>query len=86
MQILHIRPEPRGGIGNTIARFDVALSDDVRVFGLRITERAAGGYSVYSPNAHGMRVVTFSHDMVHEIARAALAALEELKPHDQRAA
>ncbi|RUW69277.1 MULTISPECIES: hypothetical protein [unclassified Mesorhizobium] len=86
MQILHIRPEPPGGIGNTIARFDVALSDDVRVFGLRITERAAGGYSVYSPNARGARVVTFSANLVNEIARAALAALQERKPHDQRAA
>lgn len=83
MRILSIRPEPPGGLGRTVARFDIALNDDLRLFGLRLTERAAGGHSVYSPNAHGARVATFSQDLVQEIACAALAALKELKPYDR---
>ncbi|WP_394891093.1 hypothetical protein ACG873_07155 [Mesorhizobium sp. AaZ16] len=83
MQILHIHPEPPGGSGRTVARFDLALTDECRLFDLRLTARSAGGYSVYSPNAHGTRVATFSPNLVKEIARAALAALKELSPHDR---
>ncbi|MBZ9904796.1 hypothetical protein LB557_02080 [Mesorhizobium sp. BR115XR7A] len=86
MQILRITREPPGGSGNTLARFDIALNDDIRLFGLRITERSAGGYSVYGPNAHGTRIVTFSYELVDQMARAALAALEEQKPNDKSAA
>ncbi|TGT55112.1 hypothetical protein [Mesorhizobium sp. M8A.F.Ca.ET.167.01.1.1] len=85
MQILRITPEPPGN-GNVIARFDIALNDDIRLFGLRITERTAGGYSIYGPNAHGGRTVTFSYNLVDQMARAALAALEEQKPHVKAAA
>lgn len=86
MQILRITREPPGGSGNTLARFDIALNDDIRLFGLRVTERTAGGYSVYGPNAHGTRTVTFSYELVDQMARAALAALQEQKPHDRIAA
>jgi hypothetical protein len=82
MQILSIRPEPPGS-GSTLARFDLALTEECRLFGLRLTARAAGGYAVYSPNAHGTRVATFSPNLVKDIARAALAALEELSPYDR---
>ncbi|TIT18557.1 MAG: hypothetical protein E5W70_28835 [Mesorhizobium sp.] len=84
MKILSIRPEPPG-LGNIIARFDVALTDELRLFGLRLTERTAGGYAVYAPNAMGRRCATFSPNLVEEISRAALAALKELRPHDRSA-
>jgi hypothetical protein len=82
LQILSIQPEPPG-CGNVVARFDVALTDELRLFGLRLTERSAGGYAVYAPNAMGRRCATFSPNLVEEIARAALAALKEQKPHDR---
>ncbi|RUX51428.1 hypothetical protein EOA33_06315 [Mesorhizobium sp. M4A.F.Ca.ET.050.02.1.1] len=85
MHIMDIRPEPPG-YGQTVARFDIALSDELRLFGLRLKQRSAGGFSVYAPNADGQRCVTFSPALVDEIARAALAALEERKPHDRTAA
>ncbi|RUU45005.1 hypothetical protein EOC93_08735 [Mesorhizobium sp. M6A.T.Ce.TU.002.03.1.1] len=84
MHILSIKPEPPG-CGNVIARFDVALTDELRLFGLRLTERTAGGYAVYAPNAMGRRCATFSEKLVHEIARAALAALKEPTPNDRNA-
>ncbi|TIV98317.1 MAG: hypothetical protein E5V85_11730 [Mesorhizobium sp.] len=80
MKILSCRPEPPG-CGQTVARFDIALSDELRLFGLRLKRRATGGYAVHSPNANGVRVVTFSPNLVDEISRAALAALDERKPN-----
>ncbi|CAH2409382.1 hypothetical protein [Mesorhizobium escarrei] len=85
MHILNIKPEPPG-IGNVIARFDVALTDELRLFGLRLTQRTAGGYAVYAPNAMGRRCATFSEKLVQEIASAAMAALMEPMPHDRSAA
>lgn len=85
LHIINIRPEPPG-CGQTVARFDIALTDELRLFGLRLKRRATGGYAVHSPNANGARVVTFSPNLVEEISRTALAALTERKPNDQRAA
>ncbi|RWO53699.1 hypothetical protein [Mesorhizobium sp.] len=84
MHILSIKPEPPG-LGGVIARFDIALSDELRLFGLRLTERAAGGHAVYAANTMGRRSATFSPNLVEQISRAALAALKELKPHDRNA-
>ena len=86
MRILRIAPEPPGGIGRTVARFDIELTPDVRLFGLRLTTRAAGGYSIYAPNAHGQRVATFSLKLVEQMTSAAIAALTERTPDAQRAA
>lgn len=82
MKILDIRPEPPGS-GRVIARFNVEISDDIRLFGLRLSERAAGGHAVYAPNAMGQRCATFSYPLVERIAAAALAALKEQMPHDR---
>jgi len=35
LKILSIKPEPPGS-GSVIARFDIELSDDLRLFGLRL--------------------------------------------------
>lgn len=81
MKILSIRPVPPGA-GGAVAHFDVEINDDIRLFGLRLSERAAGGHSVYSPNAMGRRCATFSYKLVDQIAAAALAALKEQMPND----
>ncbi|WJI79509.1 MULTISPECIES: hypothetical protein [unclassified Mesorhizobium] len=83
MKIIACRPEPPGGFGNAIARVDVEISEDLRVFNLKLSRRPDGGYAVFAPNAMGGRVVTFSQPLVAEIARAALAALTEPLPHDR---
>lgn len=81
MRIPHIRPEPPGS-GYILARFDIALSEECRVFGLRLVEKPGGRKAVYAPNSGGSRVVTFSPSLVLEIASAAQAAIEGLSPHD----
>jgi hypothetical protein len=53
------------------------------MFGLRLVARAAGGHSVYAPNAHGTRVATFSGPIIDQITSTALAALKELAPRDR---
>ena len=84
VKILSIRPAPPGA-GGAVAHFDVEISDDIRLFGLRLSRREAGGHSVYAPNAAGRRAATFSYALVDQIAAAALAAIEELKPHEHAA-
>jgi hypothetical protein len=85
VKILDARPEPPG-CGNVIARVDIALSDHVKVYNLKVSQRADGGYAVFAPNALGSRVVTFSRELVAEIASAAVAALMEPMPHVRTAA
>ncbi|QPC93529.1 hypothetical protein [Mesorhizobium sp. INR15] len=66
-----------------IARADIEISDDIKVFNLKISKRPDGNYAVFGPNALGGRVVTFSRTLVNEIAEAAVAALKEPMPHDR---
>lgn len=72
MEVLSIRPEHGGG--STVARFDVQLTPEVRMFGLRLV-RVAKGYRVYSPSAFGSNVATFAPALAEKLSRAALAAL-----------
>ncbi|WP_457660957.1 hypothetical protein [Sinorhizobium medicae] len=72
MEVLDIRPHHGGG--STIALFDVQLTPEVRMFGLRLV-KVARGYRVYSPSAHGCNVATFAPEFAEKLSRAALAAL-----------
>lgn len=85
MQILSIRPEPPGA-GSTVARFDLELSDQLRMFGLRLVRKPDGLRAIYAPNSGGARVVTFGATLVQEIANAAEAAIKGLSPHDHNPA
>ncbi|MER8743864.1 hypothetical protein NKH54_12340 [Mesorhizobium sp. M1004] len=82
MQILSIRPEPPGA-GSVVARFDLELSDQLRMFGLRLVKKPDGHRAIYAPNSGGVRVVTFGATLVQEIANAAEAAIRGLLPHDR---
>ncbi|MBB6299422.1 hypothetical protein [Rhizobium leucaenae] len=72
MQILSIRPEP--GAGNTIARFDLQLTPDVRMFGLKLV-KTPRGHRVYPPHSNVNNVATFAPAFAEKMIRAALAAL-----------
>lgn len=80
MRIINCRPEPPGS-GNVIARVDVEIDEHIRLFNLKVSQRPEGGYAVFSPNSMGCRSATFSRYLVKQIAIAAVAALEELKPN-----
>jgi hypothetical protein len=83
VKILDIRPAPPGS-GNTVARFDIALDDDLKLFNLKLSTAHNGGYRVYAPSAFGSSAATFSQPLVAEITRAAIAAMES-KPSDRNA-
>ncbi|NTF80541.1 hypothetical protein [Rhizobium rhizogenes] len=72
MKILSIRPEPGGG--NTLARFDIQLTPDVRMFGLKFV-KTPRGYRIYPPHSNVNNCATFSPAFAESMIRAALAAL-----------
>lgn len=74
MHIIAIRPEPPG-FGTTIARVDVQLTDQIRMFNLRLIE-GPRGRRVHAPIAMGANVATFAPSLAEEIVRAAGVALE----------
>ncbi|PAQ05224.1 hypothetical protein [Mesorhizobium temperatum] len=85
MKILSIRPEPPG-FGSTIARFDIALTDECRLYGLKLVEKPDGRRMTYGPQSGGLRVATFAPSLVEEISRAAGVALGGLNADDRNAA
>ncbi|TPL97318.1 hypothetical protein [Mesorhizobium sp. B2-3-10] len=73
MKILDIRPAPPG-VGRTIAHFDLQLTDECRLYGVRLISGDGGKYLSYAPNSHGTRVATFTRDLAEQITRAASEA------------
>lgn len=73
MHIMAIRPEPSGS-GSTLARFDVQLTPDVRLYNLRLIQ-GPRGRRVHAPHALGGNVATFSPILGEQLTRAASAAL-----------
>lgn len=76
MQILDLRPAPPGA-GRTVAHFDVQLTADCRLYGLRLIQSDDCRYLTYAPNSHGQRVATFTPALADTISRAASAAFRE---------
>lgn len=81
MEILAIRRESGG---NTIARFDVALGDHVRMFNLKLI-KGRSGLRVYAPSAYGSNVATFSTRLSDQMIAAVSAALGEESTNDSAA-
>lgn len=78
MRILNVEPvtHPGGGM-RTLALFDLELSSDTRLYGLRLMEAPDGRRIVYAPNANGgRRLATFSPELAAEISKAANAKFE----------
>ena len=76
MHILSIRPAPPG-TGRTVALFDIAVTDELRLYDVRLIETEDGRHLSYAPNSHGRRTATFAPNLANEISRAASAALRE---------
>ncbi|MDN2582368.1 hypothetical protein [Aquibium sp. ELW1220] len=76
MKILAIRPAPPG-TGRTVAHFDLQLTDDIRMFGMKLVQAEDGRFLTYAPSSHGARAATFSTPLNDTITRAACAAFRE---------
>ncbi|QJS27176.1 MULTISPECIES: hypothetical protein [Rhizobium] len=72
MHIISIRPETTGG--NTLARFDVQLTPDIRMFGMKLVATARG-HRVYPPHTSTHNCATFAPAFAESMICAALAAL-----------
>lgn len=82
MRILSIHPASPGTDGRAIAHFDVELTPDLRLCGLRLVE-SNGRFLTYAANNHGRPTATFSRHLATELSRAASAALcEGIAPND----
>ncbi|MET3991610.1 hypothetical protein ABID65_003250 [Bradyrhizobium sp. S3.9.2] len=65
---------------------NVALSDDIAAFNVKITlDKVPGRYRAHAPNSAGGRVVTFSANLAHEIAEAAIQYLEGASANERTA-
>jgi hypothetical protein len=62
---------------NVICYANVALSDDIAAFNVKITaDKMPGRYRAHAPNSAGARVITFSPQMAQDIAEAAIKYVE----------
>lgn len=71
MRILSIRREAGSG---TLARFDVEISPELRMYNMVLRSADGGKFRSYPPNAHGKHVATFHPALAEQITQAAVAA------------
>ncbi|PRH85352.1 hypothetical protein C5L14_23210 [Labrys okinawensis] len=72
MHILNIRPSYEPGV---VARFDIEITEHLRLFGLMLTRNQDGKMRTYAPNACGRKAATFHPVLATRITDAAVAAL-----------
>lgn len=70
MKIISIRPAPPGE-GKTLARFDIELTPELRMYDLRLVQTESGRRLTYSQNAAGRRTATFVGTLADEITTLA---------------
>ncbi|WP_130229041.1 hypothetical protein [Bradyrhizobium sp. Leo121] len=74
MKILDIRPSPPGE-RKTLARFDLELTPELRMYDLRLVQTESGRRLTYSQNAGGKRTATFVGTLADEVTQLASNAL-----------
>jgi hypothetical protein len=83
MEVLNIEPVANSGDGGmrVIAFFDLQLSDDVRMYGLRLLEAPDGNRITYAPQSGSRRSATFARPLAERITAAASISLEAVTAH-----
>jgi hypothetical protein len=75
LRILSIRQAPPGE-GKTLARFDIELTPELRMYDLRLVQTESGRRLTYSQNAAGRRTATFIGALADEITQLASNAFD----------
>lgn len=80
MRITSIASSSDGGGGavREIARFDLQLSHDVKLYGLRLMRAPDGRYLTYAPSSGGRRFATFAPSLVDSITAAAVSSFNDM--------
>lgn len=79
MRILDLQPVAShgGGAVKLVATFDLELSDDIKMYALRLMRAGDGRHLTYAPNGNGgRRLATFSPALAAQITKAAVNQLE----------
>jgi len=76
MRIIRIEPESKlsNGKFETVASFDVQVTDDIRLCGMRLARRPDGGFITWPPASGGRRLATFAPELAAAITQAACNA------------
>ncbi len=87
MQILDFKliDEHSGG-HHAIACFDLELTDEVRLYGLRLLRMRDGRLLTFAPQAGYRRVATFAAPLAARITKLATDRLEAMTADDNRRA
>lgn len=72
--ILDIRPAPMGAGSRTVAFVDVQLTEDCRLYNLRLVD-IPDGYRIHAPSAFGSKTATFAPALAAELVRVAIHSL-----------
>lgn len=79
MRILAVRPESSGPV---FARFDVRLSDDVRLNDFALRRNARGEVRCFPPRKAGVNFANIAPALAEQITTAAVAAYESAAAHE----
>ena len=82
MKILSIRPLPHGGGEKNLARFDVEISEHLRLYGLLLRQWPDGTRRIAAPQANGRHMATFHSALAAEITDFASSAFEGLNANE----
>lgn len=74
MKIIDIWPAREGS--SSLAKFDLELTEQVRIFGLHLKRNDKGQLRIFAPKSGGQHAASFNPEISEEITRAAIAALE----------
>ncbi|KQY12611.1 hypothetical protein [Rhizobium sp. Root482] len=87
MRILYLQPidEPSGG-HRAIAVFDLELTPEARLYGLRLLRMRDGRLLTFAPQSGSRRVATFATELAARITSLAIDEHKALTAHDSQKA
>lgn len=80
MRIMYMNPvfEDRGR-NQCVATIDIELTEQIRLYGLRLLRMEDGQFRIFAPQAGKRRTATFSPDLAARITELALQRWERLE-------
>lgn len=87
MQILDFKPidEPAGG-HRAVAVFDLELTEEARLYGLRLLKMRDGRLLTFAPQSGHRRVATFAAPLADRITKLATDQLKAVTANDRTTA